>query len=537
VIRKVGVVGCIGVFSWVGLLSLTVACGSVDRPAHESDDRGLPIPARAREKSANFLAGECFTDDHPEGYAAECGKVVVSEGGEGSPDIDLAVMILYSKHEAPEDPVVYLEGGPGASAVGLSWYEPFPFEHILEHRDLVLVDQRGTGYSDPSLVCRGDSGTADEEFDALDACREDWEADGVDLSQYNTRQNAQDIDRVRQALGYDRWNLYGISYGSRLALTIARDFPSTVRSMAIDGILPLQADLIADGVPSMAGSLQAVSDACQAQPDCAETYGDVAENLFEAVDELELHPVELESGGVLSGGLALSVIVQLLYSASILPYIPALVAGLHAQDFTLFEHLLTGGEAGPEFAIAMYYAVTCQDEAPFTSPAIVDAARQPFDERYALAFDARALLEVCERWNLPASPARENEVVQSDVPSLVTSGAFDPVTPPAYGELAVAGLSNAQSFVLADQSHGASVSPCGAELVTAFFDDPERRLDPTCVDHLGAPSFRTSRQALVTPRPSLQFEVPVRWDDELVQRLVDAAERARRRSPVPRWSR
>jgi len=536
VIRKVGTAGYVsGVLNLVSVLSMTVACSSPDRPGFDSDDNRPSIPERARDKSANFLAGECFTGDHPEGYAAECGRVVVAEGGEGSEAIDLAVMILYSKHEVPEDPVVYLEGGPGASGVSLGWYEPFPFAHILEHRDLVLVDQRGTGYSKPSLTCRGNAETVDEELDGLDACREDWEAEGVDFSQYNTRRNAADLDRVRQALGYDRWNLYGISYGSRLALTIARDFPATVRSMAIDGILPLQADLIADGVPSMAGSLEAVSAACQAQADCAETYGDVDENLFRAVDELEANPVELESGVMLSGGLALSVIMQLLYSAKVLPYIPALVAGLRVKDFSLFEQMLSGGEEGPSFAVAMYYAVTCQDEAPFTSRATVDAAREPFDERYALAFDARILLEVCDRWNLPASPARENEVVESDVPSLVTSGSFDPVTPPAYGELAAAGLSNAQTFVLADQSHGASVSRCGAELVTAFFDDPEQRLDPTCVDHLGAPSFRTgNRQALITP-PRLEFEVPVRWDAELVQRLVEAAKHARQRFPGPHW--
>src|SRR5690606_10284606 len=134
----------------------------------------------------------------------------------------------------------------------------------------------------------------------------------------------------------------------------------------------------------------------------------------------------------------------------------------------------------------------------------------------------QGLLEVCDRWNLPPSPERENEPVESDVPTLVTSGAFDPVTPPAYGEMAAAGLSNAQSFVLANQSHGASVSTCGNRLVTSFFDDPERRLDSRCVDGLGALDFLTSRQPFVGI-PKLRFEVPVHWDDELVQRLAEAA--------------
>lgn len=516
----------------LGVLGLVAACGSSDdRPPHEAEEEqnGHPeIPERAREKAANFVARDCFTADLPRGYAAECGEVRVPEGDADSRDIELAVMILYSNRDVPDDPVVYLEGGPGASALSLAWYDPFPFEHILEHRDLVLVDQRGTGYSQPSLSCRVNT---DSDLDDVAQCQTDWQEQGVDLSQYNTRQNARDLDRVRQALGFDRWNLYGISYGSRLALTIARDYPDTVRAMAIDGILPLDADLLGDGVASMAASLERVSAACQAQADCAETYGNIADNLFQVVDQLEAEPAELEGGELLTGGLVLSVIVQLLYSAEVIPYIPALIAGLGDEDYSVFHELLSGGEAGPGFAVGMYYAVTCQDEAPFTSPAIVDAKREAFDARYTLAFDAQILLEICERWNLPASPDPENERVESDVPSLVTSGAFDPVTPPAYGEMAAAGLSNAQTFVLADQSHGASVSTCGNRLVTAFFNDPERSVDSSCVGDLGTPDFRTGCQQLVRA-PKLHFEVPVHWNDELVQKLADAAARARRGPPL-----
>ena len=143
----------------------------------------------------------------------------------------------------------------------------------------------------------------------------------------------------------------------------------------------------------------------------------------------------------------------------------------------------------------------------------------------------KVLLQICKSWDLPASPDRENERVDSDVPSLVTSGAFDPVTPPAYGEMAAAGLSSSQTFVLRDQSHGASVSRCGNDLVTAFFDDPERQLDPSCVDGLDVPSFATGRRGLVSA-PKLRFEVGVEWTDELIDELAEAAARARRDRPL-----
>lgn len=519
---------------WVALVGLVTGCGaSEDRPPPAKEDPRAEIPGRAPKKTAAFTPSRCFTNMVPGDYAAECGTVTVRAGGSGSDEIELAVMVLYSDDDAPADPVVYLEGGPGGSGILVAAYDPFPFETILEHRDLILVDQRGTGFSDPSLRCYGSATELDDQLAELDQCKTDWEAQGVDFAEYNTRRNARDMDQVRHALGYDTWNLYGISYGSRLALTIVRDYPEAVRSMVIDGVLPLQVDLLADGVQSMAGSLEALTEACNAQPDCADAYGDVAAKLFEAADQLEAEPAELEIGVELDGETAFAVVMQLLYSSDVLPYIPALVAGLLEGDYSLFELLLADGGLGGGFATGMYYAVTCQDEAAFTSPEIVDAARADFDPRYAFAFDAHVLLDVCDHWSLPAAPSTENEGVESDVPSLVTSGAFDPVTPPAYGALAAEGLSHAQQFVLADQAHGASVSKCGAKLVNDFFDEPSRKLASDCVDNLGPPNFVTGRQqALVTP-PRLHFEVPVRWDAELIRRLAEAAERARRLAPRP----
>src|SRR5690606_29058384 len=123
---------------------------------------------------------------------------------------------------------------------------------------------------------------------------------------------------------------------------------------------------------------------------------------------------------------------------------------------------------------------TCQDEAPFTSATAIAEGREHLDSRYRLAFDANGLLQACAVWDVPAAPAVENEPVVSRIPTLVLSGAFDPVTPPAYGTLAAEGLERAQEFVLGDESHGASLGACGRELVVDFLEEPENPLNLGC---------------------------------------------------------
>lgn len=507
---------------------MCLSCSSADRPGPVED--GEPQrPDRAPPVSSAFQTRKCFVEP-PRGHAADCGFV----SGQG---VELAVMVIYSNADAPVDPVVYLEGGPGASAIELARYEPFVFSHILAQRDLVLIDQRGTGHSIPSLQCLNNLEPSFEaELELLAGCRNEWAGRGVELADFNTRENARDIDRVRQALGYASWNLYGISYGSRLALTVARDFPEGVRALALDGVLPPQVDLLAGGLPSIAGSLEAVAEACHEQSACSDAYGDIATKLFELVDRLESEPVELQldAGGslTLNGRLAFAVFVQLLYVSDVLPYLPAAIVAVHEEDYSLFEALLSSGALGTGLAAGMYYSVTCQDEAAFTSSEQIEDARAHLDPRDLLAFDATALLQVCDVWDVPDSPESENERVESDIFSLVTSGAFDPVTPAAYGEAAASGLENSQHFVLADQSHGASLGSCGQRLLLRFLDDPEAMLPHDCVDALGPPAFEARRQPL-SIQPRLQFEVPVSWDDALRLRLVDAVKRGQRLFPAP----
>ena len=224
---------------WLSVLiaMMLSACSALPAPAP------TPAPTPAAAGAPRFEKTECWFKE-PAGHDVECGWVIVPEDHarpEGK-TIKLAVARFKSDASQPEpDPVIYLEGGPGGSALkSYTSQFDFLFGPLLEKRDVVLFDQRGTGYSQPALACPEynqavidmlpkDMTAAESETvanKALLACRDRLVKEGVNLDMYNSAQNAADIEALRQALGYDQVNLYGISYGTRLALTALRDAPA-----------------------------------------------------------------------------------------------------------------------------------------------------------------------------------------------------------------------------------------------------------------------------------------------------------------------
>ncbi|MCA9904902.1 MAG: alpha/beta fold hydrolase, partial [Anaerolineae bacterium] len=204
----------------------------------------LAAPVLAQDELPYVELTDCWMDlpdGLVEGDDVDCGLLFVPEDrtDPDSATIELAVAILYaSEDDVQPDPIIYLAGGPGGNAVDeLEAWVDIPY---IQDRDLILLDQRGTGYSFPSLNCPE---IEESEDDATQACRDRLVADGVNLQAYNSAENAADVADLRVALGYDEWNLYGISYGTRLAQTIVRDYPQGIRSVILDSAYPLAANL------------------------------------------------------------------------------------------------------------------------------------------------------------------------------------------------------------------------------------------------------------------------------------------------------
>ncbi len=487
----------------IGLLALVLAACNTP-PALPAV---TPTPTKAATGGKGFEKTDCWFKE-PTGRDVECGWLTVPED-HAQPDgktIKLAVARFKSDASKPQpDPIVYLEGGPGGSPLKSSILSQFDVYYgpLLDKRDLILFDQRGTGYSQPALDCpemvklaldtldQNLNAAQSEELNnkALLECHDRLVKQGINLDVYNSAQNAADIETLRQALGYDKINLYGISYGTRLALTALRDEPTGIRSVIIDSVYTPQEDLYARTPANGARAIEALFTACAAESGCNASFPNLRQMFFTLKDKLDKEPVKfnitLKSGEkkemLLNGDGLVGLVFQALYDTSALPLLPRLISDISNGNYDL--------AAGFEGAIlseidkisnGMYYAVQCKEEVPFDQQSVIDSALKQYPEFAALA--SQHIIDACQAYGVkPASPI-ENQPVSSNVPTLVFSGEFDPITPPAWAEEAAKTLSKSFYFNVPRAGHGSSLSAdCPRSILLTFLDNPTQKPNSDCL--------------------------------------------------------
>jgi pimeloyl-ACP methyl ester carboxylesterase len=456
-----------------------------------------------------------------EGLTIDCGYLTVAESRRNytGKTIDLAVAIMRSPNpnKAP-DPAVFLQGGPGGPTLALAPLLALTYTPTLLQRDIILMDQRGTGYSRPKLDCaltvQSVQGRAlpagllesdlpdfiQAQVDQLVGCGLAYRAAGVDLSAYNSVENAADYEDLRLALGYGPWNVIGASYGTRLALTMLRYRPETLRSVVLDSTYPLQANFHVDVFSSYNGTLQRLAAECAADAACNRAYPDLLATFDRVYEQLNSNPAqvpiidpqteEIITYLPISGVTFSTVIFQLFYSTPIISLMPLLIGetgnGNYAPLGVLLGLLLTGEsnpDPGATQALGMLTAVQCNEDAPFASREDFVAARDQNRRAAALAFQVpfnEGFLDVCAGIGLNNPDPAENAPVVSDRPIMIISGTNDPITPPSYAQETAATLSNSYIVSYPRGGHAPSIdSPCLAEGVAAFIADPAARPDPS----------------------------------------------------------
>jgi pimeloyl-ACP methyl ester carboxylesterase len=297
-----------------------------------------------------------------EGQTIQCGYLSVPQD-RTQPDgrqVRLAFAVLSSPEglSAP-DPLIYFEGGPGGSALtGIGDWLESPFR---DERDIVLLDQRGSGYSKPRLYCYELDQLTDNspqaETDARLACESRLETDkGVDLSQYNSAANAADVADLRVALGYESWNLYGISYGTRLALTVMRDHPAGVRSVILDSTYPPIVDAYEQEVLNLNRVFRLMFDDCAASATCSAAYPDLENRFYALVARLDEQPEyvpgldeELDGTGLI---LALD---KLFADTRALPFLPLVIDEVEQGNYDALVALSEGNLPGQVDEYTDYY--------------------------------------------------------------------------------------------------------------------------------------------------------------------------------------
>jgi pimeloyl-ACP methyl ester carboxylesterase len=483
------------------------------------------IPARSIEARQNvvvpaFEPSECDFDI-PSGQNVTCGFLTVPEdrGQPDGPTIRLHVAIFASRSANPApDPVVYLDGGPGGktlATISLSFNDRF--DPFLEDRDFIVLDQRGIGYSEPALDCPELTDLAydliDEDLpleeeaartvEAFRVCHDRLTEEGANLSAYSSVENAADLNDLRQALGYDEWNLYGISYGTRLALTIMRDHPDGIRSVILDSSYPLEVSLYGTLAANTDRAFNALFDGCTADPACNEAYGDLSDKFYGLVDQLNAEPVTIPilqpfSGETYemftNGDSMIDFLFQSLYSTEVIPLLPKIIHDVAADDYSVFGRLMGAYLAEQEYiSTGMMYSVQCNEEVGFEDPAAL--AHVTDDYPKLRGYFARNQLDqtvftICELWSVDQADPVENQPVSSDIPTLVLAGEYDPITPPAWGQMVAANLSKSYFYEFPGVGHGASISgECPLNVTLAFLADPGSEPDASCINQMSGPAF------------------------------------------------
>ncbi len=475
-------------------------------------------PTKAQNSVPRFEGSAC-NFDVPDGLRVDCGYLVVPEdrSDSNSPLLRLAVAIFRAKaKKAAADAVVYLDGGPGGHTIetARTIFE-FAFSGFAQTRDFIMFDQRGVGFSEPSLDCPEatkaayDGLTKRMSFEqrtaladqALKVCHDRLVGEGINLSAFNTAASAADVNDLRIALGYKQFNLYGISYGTRLALTVMRDFPDGIRSVILDSTVPLQADLYGRMPANADRAFKVFFQGCLKDRQCNKAYPNLDKVFYNLVAELNDEPAAITgtqpySGKrfnlLIDGHFLIQLLFGSLYSSSVIVYLPKVIYNASEGDYSLLGAFMGGSLLKQEYvSMGMYYSVQCAEEVSFDTPETLENADKSFP-KLMNSFDIQNYGKVCQVWNVKAAPAIENEPVKSSIYTLVEAGQYDPITPPDYGRMAAQGLSHSYYFEFPGVGHGASVGdPCPYKVAVAFVNNPKVKPQAGCISLMAAARFIT----------------------------------------------
>lgn len=507
--------------------------GAADRaaaggPRSCARQRGRPSPVRvvAAAAAVALAAAACRTDTGVEGGArfepelrvdaecfgvdvtveasqVTCGTVAVpldhTDVETGTVELAVAVLEGRTRDRFPH-PLLVLGGGPGGAMV-------VPFLSLLEVRagydigpDLIVVDQRGTGLSRPSLDCPEldgldtDTPWADptETADAWAACRQRLTGDGIDLDAFHHRANARDVDLVRRALGEDSVDVWGLSNGTLVALLAADETPDGVRSLILDS--PVDPSMTyAEEAVAADRVLDELSDRCTRDADCQAAVGDLRGAIDDTIRRLAAAP---EHVTVMPGYEPVDVTVgptlfahslyELANDPESIALLPAAVHAAQQGDLQPLLRLTVPAERSRRsgwLSEGMYASMFCSamPSEPADAPTAVAGEQTTLVVPFWLSRDQQ---RTCRRWNVKPSFDPTAVDLDVDVPALVVTGGLDLVAPPAHGERVLAQLPASQRVHVPDGVHAPllSLGRCGRQIVADFLQDPTATIDATCAD-------------------------------------------------------
>lgn len=426
--------------------------------------------------------------------------------------LPLAIFAAGSpKADAP--PVIFLNGGPGIASLGkdghaeLLWGERLPTLDWLEGRDLIVFDPRGVGGAEPAVSCRTQLSRLhldDEKSDLAKALQGCWNAlrrDGLALDSFNSREAAADVIDLAKALDLREWDLWGLSYGTRVALLVQAAAPKGLRAAVLMGAYPPGVDGPVSTGSAFQNALERVFQACAAEAACAKAHPRLRQDLETALAAQRRQPLTLTAA--LTRGLGpyphsiddrlfLSLLHESLYTTAGVTELPLLLSAFAQGRTASLEtpvDRLDQATFGPQAGLAARVLYHCNDLPPWNPAERAEAQR-----RFPLLadwIDAEDLTDFCQSGSL-GNPAVQlpADIPASTTPTLVLGGLFDPATPPDWARLTAAAHDRARLYLLRASSHDVHLNACAGQIARQFLNAPEGSIDSDCLDAERLPPFR-----------------------------------------------
>ncbi|VUD62080.1 Tripeptidyl aminopeptidase [Thalassocella blandensis] len=443
--------------------------------------------------------GKAFT------FGSQCGQISIAEDP-ANPNgrmIDINVLRIPSIRKSEKAPIFFIAGGPGQASTDLAPMMRTNLSSLLTEHDFVFVDQRGTGKSHPLNCDIDDKGFFNidpSEFQAqhksqLQNCVNQLDAD---FQFYTTPYAVKDLEAVRQALGYNNINIWGGSYGTRVVLEYQRSYPEMIAHAVLDGVAPISIELPRHANADASRALEKVFEACAKDPACHHAFGDLTSRWLTLLAQLRekpvtvalQHPRTLEKVDVFLSDKTLTAQVRLsLYNREASTLLPLAIDKALKGDFSVISSFVFIGYDSMVDSVSevLHMAVLCNEDRIYAQHAT------PLKPSHAAPLitgvDSDEFFELCSIFPTFAMPPDYFTPLNSEVPSLLLSGEFDPVTPPLWGERTAAQIKNSQHIVAPGGHHIVTPLGCIPDLIQQFFEDKSLPLDAQCVQDIKAKPF------------------------------------------------
>jgi len=443
---------------------------------------------------------------HVDGIKSQvkCGKLLVLENY-NKPDgeqitINFVVLPAIDNSDS-KTPLMFLAGGPGQAAAELASALRNVFYEVRKTRDLILVDQRGTGASHP-LQCEDAaeqnvyvSTPEDFSIEEINHCIEQLTGE---LSQYNSENAIRDFDAVRIALDHKQINIYGGSYGSRVGLVYMRMFPESLRSVVLDSVGPIEVPIGLFG-QSSARSFSLLLTNCQKEQSCQQAFPQLEQEFQTVLTRLEKEPAQVkiahprlgtQTKFVISKAKFLATIRSQLYSVTTRSLVPLIIHQAFLGNYMPLAGLVAQTEGGQGIYIGLYFNITCNEDYPIISTSDFE---HDANNNFGGADSHLSLKVACPLWPKYRPNDTFYKPVTADIPTLILSGNLDPVTPPSNGEYSAKSLPNNHHIIVKNAAHTVAMNTCASDIINEFLTSLKpKELDESCLDDVPNESFMTN---------------------------------------------